>query len=175
MATDWTNSDGLRVYFGTNEGKVSPGGEYGTMTDGGVHVLEFDLDCTDYAASSNNILDYTIKVPTNAIILKASVTVLVVPDGGTSFDFGLMKMDGTELNYDGIIDGVTEAGLDDTEGATYVFEPDVSPDTGAVGAMVGDLNGVTEEGYPSITVAGTFTAGRLLYRIYYSMRPQTIA
>ena len=167
--TVWTNDDDLKVNFGTREGTPTKAGQRGGVNHP-YHIFEADIDLTDVGASAA-ALDNTVKIPQNAVLVKAEIQVLVEPTGtSAALDIGLMDLDGSERDYDGIIDGVTEAGLDDTVGATYVFEPDVAPDTGAVGALMGVFAAVSEPCYVSAMYTGAaFTAGRIVVRVYYTM------
>ena len=163
----WTNDDGLKVKFGTTEATPTKAGMFGDVVRP-YHIFEADIDLADVTSSAVS-LDDTVRIPTGARLCKAEITVLTEPTGtSAALDVGLMQLDGTEEDYDGIIDGITEAGMDDTVGATYVFEPDVSPDTGAVGARMGIAAGVTEPCTVSVMYTGAaFTAGRVLFRLYY--------
>jgi len=51
----WTNSDGLFVKFGKEEGAPGRGGEFGTP-DMGRHVIEFTIDYRDAQSTTNTIL-----------------------------------------------------------------------------------------------------------------------
>lgn len=165
----WTNDDGLKVKLGVTEATPTKTGSYGGVA-APYNCVEADLDLADLAATATS-LDDTVKFPTGAVIEKVELVVLEIADGASAtLDIGLMQLDGTEENYDGLVDGATEAALDDTEGATYEYYAGSSSVAGgAAGTVIGDFNGVSEPcTLSAMYVTAAFTAGRVKIRVFYT-------
>lgn len=165
MATNWFNSDGLLVKFGTNEAAAGVAGEYGFLTDGNVHVLEVRLLTLETIPdSTQTILDENAWLPDNARIEWIDVINTEAATGtNATLDLGLIRFDRTtELDYDGLLANAPLTDWD-TLGETKHYMVGV---TGA-GALVGTV--LTNPGYLVATYdTAAFTAGSLWIRIGYS-------
>lgn len=165
MATNWLNSDGLYVKFGTNEATPGVAGEYGFLTDGNTHVLEVRIsDLTTVPDSTQTILDQNVWLPDNARILWVEVinTTAATSGGSATLDLGLIRFDQTtELDYDGLLANAPLTDWD-TLGETKRYQVGV---TGA-GALVGTV--LANPGYLVATYdTAAFTAGALHIKIGY--------
>lgn len=165
MATNWLNSDGLYVKFGTNEATPGVAGEYGFFTDGDVHVLEVRIsDLTTLTDSTQNILDQNVWLPKNARIEWVDVINTTAATGTNAvLDLGLQRFDqSTELDYDGLLADAPRTDWD-ALGETKHYMVGV---TGA-GALMGTV--LANPGYLVATYdTAAFTAGAIKIRIGYS-------
>jgi hypothetical protein len=157
----WTNSDGLRVLFGTDEAVTGKAGEY--CTDGAERVVEVSIAVTPLTTSAVR-QDEFVTLPAGAFITKVElVTLVAVTSSGSGvLNVGLQRLDRTtELDYDGLIAALPVASFNAagetvslTEGVTYH------------GALIG-----TELAYPGYLTAdydtADFTAGTVRVRISY--------
>jgi hypothetical protein len=165
MATNWFNSDGLLVKFGTNEATPGVAGEYGFLTDGNVHVLEvrlLTLETLVDTASASAIVDENAWLPKNARIEWIDVLNVEAAATGATLDLGLIRFDRvTELDYDGLLAAAPIADWN-ALGETKHYMVGV---TGA-GALMGTV--LANPGYIVATYNTAFTAGALEIRIGYS-------
>lgn len=151
----WDNSDGLRVFF-AGELRQNEGGEFPGA--GANRTIVWELDAVDLTTTATAQGAPWVIVPRNSVIESVEVIAETALEGGTSIDIGLQRLNGTELDYDGLVDGMVIANLNVT-GEKNVVTAGVT----YAGVLVG-----TETLYPSyLTVleTGTFTAGRLVIRV----------
>ena len=153
----WINGDGLRVRFPSDELGTIVGGEY--QGAGPTRVIEVELNAADLTTTAQAFGAPYLIVPRNSVIEEVEVISEVALADGTSIDIGLQRLDGaTEIDYDGLVDGLVIASLN-VAGEKNVIRVGGT----SVGALVG-----TETAYPGyITVleTGTHTAGRLVIRV----------
>ena len=167
----WTNSDGLRIYFGTNEAVVTRGGEYKSLDHGGRHVSEVivNLAALPTVASGNQQILSEIIIPNGAFIECVDVYTLKETAGtNANFNLGLVDQDrATEIDFDGflaaadVFNGGTDLGLYERyekKGSSTV--------TTEGGALIGTrlTNSGLIVGFPD---TGDFTAGVLRCQIYW--------
>lgn len=152
----WTNADGLTVFF-AGELREYQGGEYPGA--GANRTIEIEVDALALTTTPTAFGEPWIIVPRNSVIESVEVISETALASGTSIDIGLIRLDNTtELDYDGLVDGLVIANLNVngeknviTAGATYS------------GILLG-----TETAYPgylTVTETGDFTAGRLVIRV----------
>lgn len=152
----WNNNDGLRVFF-AGELRQFDGGEFPGA--GANRTIEIELNAVDLTTSAQAFGAPWVIVPRNSVIESVEVISETALADGTSIDIGLQRLNGTtELDYDGLVDGLVLANLN-VDGEKNV----ITAGTTYAGILVG-----TETAYPGyITVleTGTFTAGRLVIRV----------
>jgi len=154
----WTNADGLYHTF-AGERRSFDGGEYPGAGSDRTIELEIDLAGVSTSAAAPTVLGkpYVI-LPRNSRIDSVEVISETAAVGGTSVNFGTMRYNATEYDYDGLVAALPIANIN-VSGEKNVLTAGVT----YAGAQVG----VTTV-YPSNIVvynAGTFTAGRLILRI----------
>lgn len=152
----WRNPDGLTVYF-AGELRQFDGGEFPGA--GATRTIEFEVNAADLTTTATAFGAPWVIVPRNSVIESVEVISETPLADGTSIDIGLVRLDGTtELDYDGLVDGLVIANLN-VAGEKNV----VTAGTTYAGALVG-----TETAYPghlTVLETGTFTAGRLVIRV----------
>ena len=161
----WTNSDGLKIFYGQSEGTAGTAGFYEDAI-GNVQVVEVRIPAmTALTDSTQNILDDFVVIPKNARIEWVDIiTTTAVTSGGSAvLDLGLIRLDrSTELDYDGLL---ADAPLADYNslGETKHYMVGV---TGA-GALMGTV--LANPGYLVATYdTAAFTAGAITIRIGFS-------
>lgn len=168
----WTNADGLRVWFGTQEATLGFGGKY--RQSGPLQCVEFKVDLATVAASTSNqyILDETVYIPSGSFIEKVEVTPLTETEGvNANLDLGLIDQDRTtEIDFNGLL-----AAADAFNGGTDVGVPvEYVKGTTEAGALLGTR--ITNTGLVCANAdTAVFTAGVLLIRIYFSTNTTTVA
>lgn len=122
-------------------------------TNHGEYTLEYTFSYDDLPAEG---LDEAIlRIPANARIKEATLTVLTAFAGGTSYNIGLYEEDGTVIDADGIDAAVATAAID-AVGETVVCD----------GALVGSTVGIgTAAGSVRVAATGTYTAGKARLRL----------
>lgn len=152
----WRNSDGLTVYF-AGELRRFDGGEFPGA--GATRTIEFEVNAVDLTTTPTAFGAPWVVIPRNSVIESVEVISETPLTGGTSIDIGLVRLDGTtELDYDGLVDGLVTANLN-VAGEKNV----VTAGTTYAGVLVG-----TETAYPghlTVLETGTFSAGRLVIRV----------
>lgn len=176
----WTNSDGLVVKFGADEGDKVKGGEILAGSDG-IHTIQFYIDYTDVLSATNAVLGsasgttdgaYGVLVPKGARI-KALETVAESAFtssgtiGSSTMLIGLKKWSdlSTELDHDGFTTASFVGGVFDAAGErTYV-----TIGTTGAGALIGTT--LSEAGVISCSNSAhathPYTAGKLRCRLEY--------
>ena len=147
----YTNADGLLVL---TDGAAGVPAENGVTAVAAKKNLLVNIDLTKGAQNFNTGVDAGI--PAGSYITGASLVVKTAAAGGTSVTVGLVNAAGTAIDADGIDAAVATADL----AANKAVACD--------GALVGGTATVgAAEGFVSVTVAGTFTAGEALLVIEY--------
>ncbi len=153
----WINEDGLLVRFPGDALGTVAGGEYPGA--GANRVIELEVDAADLTTTATAFGAPYLIVPRNSVIESVEVISETALVGGTSIDIGLQRLDGTtEIDYDGLVDGLVIASLN-VDGEKNVLNVGST----SAGLLIG-----TETAYPGhITVleTGTFTAGKLVIRV----------
>lgn len=161
----WTNNDGLKIFYGTDEGAAGKAGHLAN-TDGNKHLVEVRIPAmTALTDSTQNILDDFVVIPKNARIeyVEILTTTAVTSGGSAVLDLGLQRLDrSTELDYDGLL---ADAPLADYNALGEIKRYQVGV-TGA-GALMGTV--LTNPGYLVATYdTAAFTAGAITIRIGFS-------
>lgn len=136
----WTNSDGLVVKFGSDEGDPVKGGEVQNFGD--LHVTQFDIDYTDAlsataavlgSASATNDGAYGVMIPKGARIKGLEVSVITAftssgTIGSSTMVIGMKKWSdlSTELDHDGLTTTSFVAGVLDAAGEITYVKPGVT-------------------------------------------------
>lgn len=161
----WTNSDGLRLKFGTEEGTVGVGGEFRTNTS--LREIEFDLDYSVFAsatAGANIVMD-NVAVPNGARIERVQVVTETAFDSsgdGFIFNMGLVDQDrSTELDFDGLIATCAQSRVDTAGEILEIIVGDSD-----AGALIGTT--LTNTGLVVVDYdTAAPTVGRAVIRIFY--------
>lgn len=158
------NADGLSIRYGTSQGTVnvigSPrqSGAYKTI------VVDFGYQDLDAYTVSNSFFGGTpdVFIPAGSSIVSATLYVTTAFDSGSTatLGLGLVKYDGTEIDYDGIDVAIAETALD-TIGK--VVNCDGALIAGSGGAVL-----TTFDAYPSYDVGtASYTVGQARLEIKY--------
>lgn len=128
---------GMITDFGRDEGK-DLNGSVSVTHFGSVHQLEIDWDFDRdgvLKATGDDLTIRSAKVPAGAAILSTKVVVLkAAATASTTLDVGLVKLDGTAIDADGLLAaGALAAGVLTGEGA-----------------LIGKINGA-DDGYIKLT------------------------
>lgn len=163
MANTWTNSDGLKVRFGTAEPNSAYGGE--VAPSGIFKVVEFDVDLTDLTdiASTVTYLSDTYIIPAGAIVEQVDVVVIEASAGTNSnFDLGFRKAsDRTAYDDDGLLIAA-DGWHTSAQGTTTIYRQG-DTDHGAVLGIV-----LTNDSYIVASYdTAAFTDGVIKIRIYW--------
>jgi hypothetical protein len=150
----WTNSDGLRVRFGTMPSEERKSG----VVDGGADftgcmVLEFDYVQANAGIGADSGADLQrTPIPIGAIIRDVKLEILTAWAGGTGLNIGTEQADGTDLDADGFYAAGAAGALANLTpaGATVVGE------TTEIGTVLSN----TQKAYVLVAASGTFTAGK---------------
>lgn len=175
----WMNSDGLFVRLGADEGDISKGGQ--VLTDGDIHIVEFDVDYTDLLSATPAILgsaaagndgSFGVVLPEGARIKAVETLVLTAftssgTVGSATFVMGLKKDSdrSTELDHDGLTAaGVVGSTLDAAGERNYI----TIGSTG-VGALIGTT--LAESGVIVVSNSAhgshPYTAGKVRVRVEF--------
>lgn len=147
----YTNADGLLVL--TN-GEAGVPAENGRTAVAAKKNLLVNIGLKKGAQNFNTGVDAGI--PAGSYITGASLVVKTAAAGGTSVTVGLVNAAGTAIDADGIDAAVATADLAANKAVA------------CNGALVGGTATIgAAEGFVSVTVAGTFTAGEVMLLIEY--------
>ena len=152
MATAWSNADGLVHYFGTRD--VENDRTNVVSAPGPIVTVVSSFTYADGTVSPTNLDTGQVKIPANAFIVDAFWQTHTAWIGGTSWNVGLVELDGTGGDPNGLWAALPIASVN-AIGET-------APGTIATygGALVGAVAGIgTTDLYLEITPTGTFTAG----------------
>lgn len=149
---EYINNDGLRIRFDVDRiNQTAPRGE--APGAGEDRVIDFIVDVATLVAGQNRIEG--VVIPRNSTLAEVQWLPVEAVTGMTAFDVGLKKYDGSELDYDGIVDGALP-------GTVGVRTEVVAGGTGA-GVLLGTTTALP--GDLVITPTGTPTAGKLAFRV----------
>jgi hypothetical protein len=151
MATAYTNADGLVTYFGTRDVEnkrtnvISDNGPIKTVQA----TFDYSDSVTPVAADTGQVF-----VPANAFIVDAFWQTYTAWVGGTSWNVGLVDIDGANGDPNGLWAALPIASVNAIgETATGLLAT-------YGGAIVGLVGGVgSADLYLEVTATGTFTAG----------------
>ncbi len=150
----WTNSDGLRVRFGTmpseerKSGVVDTPGKYG-----GSAVIEFDYVQANAGIGADSGADtQRVPIPAGAVIRDVYLEVLTAWAGGTGLNIGTELADGTDIDADGFF---AAAG----QGALALLTPAGQHVPGETTEIGTQLTATPAKAYFLVAASGTFTAG----------------
>ena len=183
MGVEYTGAGGVRQFYGPRlspSTNPSPSGQK-ESTYGNVRELEYNFTYDDLPAYSAASVNDAVKnlIPAGAAIVDCWVRVITTFAGGTSLEFGTVKVsDGTAVDADGLIPaavGVTAnlvaGNLIAGRGAQVIEAPD------AAGTAHNDADGVylqaatgpicTVDSLLSVVAVGTFTAGKARVLLRY--------
>lgn len=150
MATEKVNT--VRVYYGPRV--VEKAAPSKPRNEGVTEQLIVPINYDDLPGV--DVDDAVIlAIPAGAYIKSAVLLVKEDFVGGTSYDIGLAQPDGTEIDADGLFDGVLTAAL--VEGAAIE----------STGALVGTI--VPEMAQVTVVETGTFTAGKAVMVVEYQV------
>ena len=142
------------THYGTREVETLLPTQYDTKNGLTVQEINFSFDSLPTASASDQAV---LTIPANAYIESATLRVLEVFTGGTSYDIGLQETDGTEIDDDGLFDGTLLAALN-VVGETTV----------GAGTLITLAAGIgTAAGQVIVVETGTFTAGRAVLEVVY--------
>ena len=157
--TKWTNDDGLQVPFGQDQARETGGIPGKVSSSGPLQFLVMDVLFSDIPSdtadlnndgTNNGFSDSDAYIPAGSYITRATFIVETLFAGGTSYDIGIYKQDGTTIDIDGIDDALLLTVID---GAADVVKCD--------GDLAGGILSVgSDDAYISFIEAGTFTAGK---------------
>lgn len=176
--TTWQNADGLQVRFGGfHADPAERSNKAASVVNAGARkeiVVDFDLtllgaDGVSFTSDLNN--DGTKNgfnsgdtfIPAGASVESCKVIMNTAAAGGTSLAVGTHELDGTAIAPYGLVTPSNGATANLTVGTIV---------TGS-GADIGEHVHATKDGYVSLTVAGTFTAGTGRVVITYIDAPGT--
>lgn len=160
----WINNDGLEVFFGTEQARENPIGEY--RFDGPRHVVEIEVDYTRLPAVASNsvVIDDHYTLPQGALV----EAVEIITD--TAFD---SAGDAMTLNV-GVIetDRTSNADVDYFVVAATQTEL-ITGGTNVAGWVGTPVNSATPTAAPYLLTwevdTAAATAGHGVIRIYYSV------
>lgn len=165
MATnEWTNADGLTIRYGAEQAAPSVPSMAQVVTFGNTSQMVIDINYDNLPAETtdsdndgtrdawNNHDPY---IPAGSLITRAYLLVETAFAGGTSYNIGTYKQDGTVIDADGIDAAVAVADLAANKAVI------------CNGAQVGATVLVTDNAYLKVAATGTFTAGKAKLVIEY--------
>jgi hypothetical protein len=172
----YVNADGLRIPYGTSEGKNAGAGEY-SLT-GPQHMTELTIELAD-VPSSAGIISSGVHLPAGVLIEKIHTLVTVETAGvNANLDLGLGYQHATtfaqtELDYNGLLAAADVFNSGTDVGASTTMFNEFLPGGTEAGALVGTTLATTNPRYLVTANYDTaaFTAGTLVVRIFWSKTP----
>ncbi len=166
MVATWTNNDGLRIVYGTDEATAGKAGAHNLL--GTYHVLEAKVLYSDIGSSAA-ILDHNLVIPKNARIDKVEVVSTTLMDSsgnGAALNIGTIQKSSTtgaetELDYNGLVAALPEASMDPA-GDYQVIDVNHTYKGAQLGTTLA-VNGYLCFDYDT----EAFTAGAILVRVFY--------
>lgn len=154
----WMNNDGLYVKYGTELATPTTGGDY--CIYGELREQEVTIDLTTMTTSAAIVADTTF-FPANMLIEQVDVVADTAATGGTSVSVGLVQLDrSTAISTVAFVSALPIANIN-VAGEKNILTAGVTYAGDKVGLSV------TNPGYITCLVAGTFTAGKIKVRIRY--------
>lgn len=169
MPTNWFNLDGLMVKMGSNEATVVNAGEF--KFDGPERLIEVEIPMISLSTSVIYFPSDTVVLGKNYIPSRVEVYVetACTSGGSPTFNLGMTRLDRTTaVSNTGFINAAALTALD-TVGSNILYTP-ASDSVPAGGATAGSLLGTVLANPGYITASAgttTYTAGRLICRVYY--------
>ncbi len=165
LKTPWINSDGLAVYWPSDAGKVTRGGE---VDFDGRHMtyLMIDLGALPTAASGNEQIQLeNCVIPAGAFIEKVRVIVTAEPatSGSPNLDLGFVKTDrSTEYDFNGLL-AAADAFETGTDIGVIVEYDTATTESGALVGTVTTFDGIITASADT----ADWTAGQIRVEIYW--------
>lgn len=160
----WTNSDGLRIRFGTEKSRDAKEGS--PIQAGNYKVYEFEILGTDLPLHTETQERYLNRVPSvflpaGHMLVEAKLVVMTAFAGANAtLSLGLAEQDGTTVAADGI-DATIAVTEIDTVGDTITCD----------GALVGTI--LAKDSALTVTVGtASFTAGKA--KLLVTLLPQIV-
>lgn len=159
-ASTWTNSDGLEVGYGQRDSFNTESATIRTM--GNEEILQVYLKYDDLPTAATNAASVkNVPIPANSVITNADLYILDAFESGgaTTLSIGLKRLDGTDIDADGIDATIAKTAID-ADGDVVQCD----------GALVGGVVSIgAYDGYISTVVAtGPYTAGEAVLTIRYT-------
>jgi hypothetical protein len=154
----YNDADGLLRKYGTEKVVPVSGGEYKTF--GANRVTEILIDLTTLTTSpviQNDVLVY----PSGMFLEQVEIETQVAATGGTSFSVGLIGLDRSTVDSNTKFVNAALLATHDQVGEKTTLT------TNSTGAGSGIGAGATNPGYITALAAGTYTAGKVLIRLFY--------
>lgn len=112
----WNNADGLQVMYGTEQGRANRVGTVKTFGPRNSVKVVIDVVNSNLVSGTTGArvaLVDNLVIPQGALITSARLTVLTAftSSGSGTLDIGLAKLDGTELDFDGIDAAIATSAL----------------------------------------------------------------
>jgi hypothetical protein len=163
-AGSWRNSDGLIVYFGTNEGVSGNGGEY--KTNGSTRQIEALIDLAQLTTTAQ-YLDQHFEVPKGAFIESVEVEVLVVAasSGSGTVSIGLKQSDQSTNISDSALVSVLDLHAT-AVGTRFVLTAGVTGAGASIGTAIAANGLITAK-----ETTAVYQTGRIAVRVNYSFLP----
>jgi hypothetical protein len=150
------DANGLNVWYGPRKVASEIQGVAGKDVTGGVLrqlVIDFSYDALPAADADNNANQV---IPAGSYIESAHLEVLVAFAGGTSYDIGTERTDGTDIDVDGIDNDIALADMDE-----------VGDRVKSDGALIGTESSNDYDSQIVVTATGTYTAGKARLVVNY--------
>lgn len=181
MAFESLTGTGSTAHYGVRDTNQKFGGVVSDGAGGKKAIWTFDYDDLPVKGTSTNQMQAYI--PAYATMTECRIIVKTAFAGGTSYDIGTEQLDGTDIDLDGLFDGLL---LDDIDTRGQVVRASTHEGTNSGGLLAGalaqydtatlDPQNVTTAGlvnsafdqYLTVVAAGTFTAGRAVLEIFYT-------
>lgn len=156
----WTNNDGLRVRFGTEQAVESRSGSPSDNV-AATHQIVADLNYDEMPAAGAGAAfiqgEPLVAIPAGALLRKATLitTTAFTSGGATTLDIGLAAQDGTAIDADGVAAAIPKTSMDA-----------VGEEVVGAGALIGTK--LAANSYLTLTVGtATLTAGRAKLIVEY--------
>ena len=114
----WTNSDGLKIAFGTEQALINPGGSPSPSGPYKQVVIDFDYTMLAAVGTTDQFLTQGIPnvyIPAGALLRTATLIPIVGFDSSGSdmtLTLGMSKEDGTVIDNDGIDVAIAKTAID---------------------------------------------------------------
>ena len=167
MATNWFNSDGLLVKYGTNEATPGVAGTFGEGGNvGNLMILEVRLPLLTSLTAVDTIQEESVFLPKNIRVEKVEVVadVAATSGGAATLSVGLVKTDRTTVvGANALLNAVALADINAT-GNIKTYSVGVA----GVGTLVGAATVGTTQAYLTARWTGAaYTAGAVTVRIFF--------